>query len=136
MTNHLFVYGTLMSTATSLLGRDQRLTLRREARLIGPATIQGRLHDRGRYPVLISSDDVADIVHGELLEIADPAVTLLWLDAYEGIGRDAKQADEYSRVKTSAKLSAGGETSAWVYLFQRPVTGLPRIRSGRWQSRP
>jgi gamma-glutamylcyclotransferase (GGCT)/AIG2-like uncharacterized protein YtfP len=132
---HLFVYGTLMSTAAGDLGRDMRLRLRREARVVGAATLQGRLHDLGRYPVMVSSDDAADIVHGELLDIIDPVVTLPWLDDYEGIGRGAAHVDEYRRIETVSRLTAGGELAAWVYLFNRPVTGLPRIRSGRWQAR-
>jgi gamma-glutamylcyclotransferase (GGCT)/AIG2-like uncharacterized protein YtfP len=135
MINHLFVYGTLMSTATSELGRDMRLKLRREARVVGAATIQGRLYDLGRYPVMVRSGDAADVVYGELLEIADTAVSLPWLDTYEGIGRGAQHADEYARVETTVKLATGGEMIAWVYEFQRAVTGIPRVRSGRWQSR-
>ncbi len=135
MTIHLFVYGTLMSTATSDLGRDMRLRLRREARVVGAATIQGRLYDLGRYPVMVASDDAIDIVHGELLELTDPAISLPWLDHYEGIGRGAQHVDEYARVESAAKLAAGGLIPSWVYVFQRPVVGLPRIRSGRWQPR-
>ena len=135
--SHLFVYGTLMSAATTTLGRDMRLRLRREARVKGAATLQGRLFDRGRYPVMVFSDDPADIVHGELLEIQDTDATLPWLDAYEGVGRAASPADdEYTRVETTVRLSSGGDHFCWVYVFQRPVAGLPRIRSGRWQPRP
>ena len=40
MNPHLFVYGSLMSAAAHAMGER----LRREARLVGEATIQGRLH--------------------------------------------------------------------------------------------
>lgn len=132
MTTHLFVYGTLMSTASSTLGRDMRLRLRREARVVGTASIEGQLYDRGRYPVLTIPTGTIDRVQGELIEIADPALTFPWLDAYEGIGRNPQGGDEYQRVEHQVTLSSGGTVTAWVYLFQRPVTGLPRIKTGRW----
>jgi len=132
---NLFVYGTLMSNATSVLGRDMRLRLRREARLLGAATMPGRLYDLGNYPGLVASTEPADIVHGEVLALVDPAATLPWLDDYEGVSRGADAPGEYHRVVAEARLAAGGEVTAWVYLFQRAVVGLPRIRSGRWLSR-
>jgi gamma-glutamylcyclotransferase (GGCT)/AIG2-like uncharacterized protein YtfP len=129
----LFVYGTLMSTAASTLGRDMRLRLRREARVVGPASIQGQLFDRGRFPVLIFNSGALDRVHGELIEISNPAATFPWLDAYEGIGRNAAGTDEYERLERSVDQAASGTTTAWVYVYNKPVTGLPRIASGRWK---
>jgi hypothetical protein len=40
MNPHLFVYGSLMSTAGHAMGERPR----REARLVGEATIRGKLH--------------------------------------------------------------------------------------------
>ena len=132
MNSHLFVYGTLKSTASSVLGRDMRLRLRREARVVGPASIVGQLYDLGRYPVLVINGGMTDRVHGELIEISAPAITFPWLDAYEGIGRNASGADEYQRVEQSVEQAAGGAMTAWVYVYQKPIAGLPRIQSGRW----
>ena len=95
---NLFVYGTLMSTATGALGRDMRLRLRREARLLGAATMPGRLYDLGRYPGLVAATETADVVHGEVLALVDPAATLPWLDDYEGVGSDAAAAGEYRQI--------------------------------------
>ncbi len=133
MNQLLFVYGTLMSTASSTLGRDMRMRLRREARVVGPASIHGQLFDRGRYPVLVVTDTTVDRVHGELIEISDPTVTLPWLDAYEGIGRDPTGTDEYERTERAVEQAAGKAGLAWVYVYQKRITGLPRIASGRWK---
>jgi gamma-glutamylcyclotransferase (GGCT)/AIG2-like uncharacterized protein YtfP len=133
---HVFVYGTLMASATGTLGRDMRLRLRREARLIGPATIRGRLYDLGRYPAFVASSEPADIVYGELLELTDAAVSLPWLDAYEGVERGTQAIGEYLRVRVTAALASGDTQDSWVYEFNRPVVGLPRVRSGRWKSAP
>lgn len=132
---HLFVYGTLMSTATGDLGRDMRLRLRREARSLGAATLPGRLYDLGRYPGLAASSDPADRVHGEVLELMDPAVSLVWLDAYEGVQRGPQAIGEYTRITVDATLAIGGQLTVWVYRFNRPVVGLPWVRGGRWKPR-
>ncbi len=132
---HLFVYGTLMSTASGALGRDMRLALRREARLIGTATVRGRLYDLGNYPGLVAGNNPAEIVHGEVLAMMDPDNSLVKLDAYEGIARGPRAVGEYHRVMVEATLDAGGQVLAWTYLFNRPVMGLPQVRSGRWKPR-
>ena len=51
MNPHLFVYGTLLSTA----GHPMGVRLRREARLIGAASIQGRLYRVSWYPGLVEA---------------------------------------------------------------------------------
>ena len=48
MTDHLFVYGSLMSALAHPMGDQLRL----EASLVGPARIAGRLHRVSWYPGL------------------------------------------------------------------------------------
>ncbi len=130
MTPHLFVYGTLLSAARHPMGAR----LLRQAQLLGEATIRGRLYDLGRYPGLTETDDPAEIVHGEVYTLNSPAATLPWLDAYEGIAKDAFR-NEYERCERAVHLASGGEVTAWVYLYRAPVKGLAPIRGGRWISR-
>ena len=132
MAQHLFVYGTLMSGAGHRMGAR----LQREARLVGPARIQGRLYDLGTYPGLVETGPADGEVHGEVFELIDPARSFRWLDAYEGIvpGREARS--EYARVERLVRLEDGRELTAWVYIYQAPVHGRPVIESGRWLSRP
>lgn len=134
--HHLFVYGTLMSTATGALGARMRSRLRREAKILGPATMSGRLVDLGRYPAMTAAATGTDIVHGELLRLADPKRTLPWLDDYEGIGHGGQALNEYRRQVVAAWPDGGEQVDAWVYLFNRPVDGLVPIAGGRWQARP
>ncbi len=81
MNPHLFVYGTLLSTAGHPMG-DR---LRREARLIGEASIEGQLFSLGKYPGLVEAAGSGARVHGEVYALNAPAASLAWLDAYEGI---------------------------------------------------
>ncbi|MEI9902323.1 MAG: gamma-glutamylcyclotransferase family protein [Hyphomicrobium sp.] len=133
---YLFVYGTLMSGATGKLGAEQRLRLARESDSLGPASLpQARLYSLGRYPGAAASDSVDDIVHGEVVLLADPHGAFRWLDDYEGYVHGAGDANEYDRLVRQVRL-AGGETfDAWVYQLRSAPAGQRLIEEGRWLSR-
>lgn len=128
MLQHLFVYGTLLSGA----GHPMGARLGREGLLVGPALIKGRLFNLGRYPALVEREADAGTVHGETYALTTPATSLRWLDAYEGIvpGREARC--DYERVQRSVRLEAGGELTAWVYLYRASLRRARAIDSGRW----
>jgi len=131
---YLFVYGTLMSTASSVMGRSQRRRLQREARSLGPATLQGRLYHLGRYPGLTDSTDLRDVAHGEVYELTDSAGALRWLDAYEGLVPGGQKGGEYVRVQRPVRLACGTALSAWVYLHVGDLSRARRVADGRWIS--
>jgi gamma-glutamylcyclotransferase (GGCT)/AIG2-like uncharacterized protein YtfP len=126
MNPHLFVYGTLLSGARHPVGER----LRRAARLIDEASIQGRLYRIGPYPGLVETPAEGDIVHGEVYVLHNPAAALQWLDAYEGI-RPGNPA-EYERVERKVHLASGATLGAWVYLYRRSLGPRRPIPGGRW----
>jgi gamma-glutamylcyclotransferase (GGCT)/AIG2-like uncharacterized protein YtfP len=128
MNPHLFVYGTLVSSA----GHPNGARLAGEARLVGAASIPGRLYRVGWYPGLVEGDAAGGRVHGEIYALADPAISLVWLDAYESIVPGDEASSEYIRVERTVQLAAGGDITAWVYLYQRDVAGLELVAGGRW----
>lgn len=134
MNPYLFVYGSLLKTIAHAMGER----LRAEAALVGSATVQGRLYRVSWYPAIIESSADADRVHGEVYRLENPAASLAWLDAYEGLTRDASsvtEPDEYQRVERPARLASNHDIiNAWVYLYRHPVTGLGHIASGRWEA--
>src|SRR5262245_42755467 len=69
MNRILFVYGTLMSSASHSMGAR----LGRQARLIGSASIAGKLYLLGSYPGLVETDDGVSRVWGEVFELEDAA---------------------------------------------------------------
>jgi len=135
-TRYLFVYGTLMSGATSDFGAGQRVRLAAESDSLGPASLpHALLYDLGRYPGAISGGGIYDIVHGEVVLLANAAASLAWLDDYEGYVPNSDN-NEYERAVRQVRL-AGGETfDAWVYLLRETPTNADacRIASGRWNS--
>jgi len=132
MNPHLFVYGSLMSSVGHPMGER----LRREAQLIGAATIRGRLYRISWYPGLVDTDDSDARVHGEVYALSSPTPTLQWLDAYEGIGSGGPDQDAYQRVERAVTPEAGRAITAWVYVYQKSVAGLRPISGGRWVPSP
>ena len=127
MNPHLFVYGTLLSTA----GHPNGARLQREARLVGEASMPGRLYRIERYPGLVEDSDPGQRVHGEVYALNDPAQALQWLDAYEGIQPGAHDRNEYERVERPVRLASGEQLTAWVYLYRNDIAPFRLIRDGR-----
>jgi gamma-glutamylcyclotransferase (GGCT)/AIG2-like uncharacterized protein YtfP len=128
----LFVYGTLMR------GFDHPMAqlLSRGADFIGEARCRGRLYLVRHYPGLVLSDDADDVVFGELFRLRQPAELLREFDMYEACGEGFAEPTEYIRqmlaVTRDGEAAQPASTEAWTYIYNWPVTGLPRIASGRF----
>lgn len=124
----LFVYGTLMR------GFDHPMAklLAGNAEFLGPAQCCGRLYLVKHYPGLVASDDPADIVHGELFRLRAREAMLREFDMYEACGEGFPPPTEYLREILKVTLADGSAREAWTYLYNWPVTELPRIASGKF----
>jgi gamma-glutamylcyclotransferase (GGCT)/AIG2-like uncharacterized protein YtfP len=133
--DHLFVYGTLMRDFDHPMAQ----LLTRSADFIGEARCRGRLYLVRHYPGLVLSEDTADIVFGELYQLRQPVELLAELDMYEACGEGFKEPTEYIRQMLPVALEHGGTseapTEAWTYIYNWPVTKLPRIASGRFMEK-
>jgi gamma-glutamylcyclotransferase (GGCT)/AIG2-like uncharacterized protein YtfP len=126
--DRLFVYGTLMR------GFDHPMAklLSRSAEFIGEARCQGRLYLVKHYPGLVLPDDASDVVFGELYRLRQPDQLLREFDMYEACGEGFPEPTEYLRRTLPVTLADGTTGEAWAYVYNWPVTGLPRIASGRF----
>ena len=126
--DRLFVYGTLMR------GFDHPMAqlLSRSADFIGEAQCRGRLYLIRHYPGLLLSDDANDAVFGEIYRLRQPEALLREFDMYEACGDGFAEPTEYVRRMLPVTLSDGAASEAWTYIYNWPVTGLPRIASGRF----
>ncbi|MEO1694696.1 MAG: gamma-glutamylcyclotransferase family protein [Pseudomonadota bacterium] len=145
----LFVYGTLMRTAPSPLGRAERHWLAHVSVDLGPAIAAGVLINRGGYPAFIP--DYADqrahcasprrigrpaqVVTGRLLRLRPSARVLARLDRYEEADAPVTCPD-YRRVVMHVLplAQAAAPVAAWIYIaafhpWSRGARG-PRIASG------
>ena len=128
--NLLFVYGTLMR------GFDHPTAqlLSRSADFLGPARCRGRLYLVKHYPGLVLSDAADEVVFGELFRLRQPAELLREFDMYEACGEGFADPTQYIRRMLPVTLD-GNTEEAWTYLYNWPVTHLPRIASGRFMER-
>jgi gamma-glutamylcyclotransferase (GGCT)/AIG2-like uncharacterized protein YtfP len=126
--DRLFVYGTLMR------GFDHPMAqlLSRGADFVGAARCRGRLYLVKHYPGLVTSADPADIVFGEVYRLRQPAELLPEFDMYEACGEGFAEPTEYVRRLLPVTLADEQAEEAWTYLYNWPVTHLPRIVSGRF----
>jgi gamma-glutamylcyclotransferase (GGCT)/AIG2-like uncharacterized protein YtfP len=128
MQDHLFVYGTLMR------GFDHPMAqlLSRSADFLGPARCRGRLYLVKHYPGLVLSDAAAEMVFGELYRLRAPSELLREFDMYEACGEGFAEPTEYVRQMLPVTRDGGAISEAWTYVYNWPVTCLPRIVSGRF----
>jgi gamma-glutamylcyclotransferase (GGCT)/AIG2-like uncharacterized protein YtfP len=128
ISDRLFVYGTLMRGFDHPMAR----LLAANADFLGRATCHGRLYLVKHYPGLVTSDDPADIVHGELFALHERDALLREFDMYEACGEGFAEPTEYVRRMIALTLEDGTASEAWTYVYNWPVTNLPRITSGRF----
>jgi len=132
MISTLFVYGTLVSSH----GHEMGQRLRQEALLLGPASVAGRLHRISWFPGLRPPQGPTDVVNGEIYRLADPAMSLAWLDEYEGIAPGTASVAEpsmYARVVSPAQTSIGTTVDCWVYVYQLAAADDTWIADGIWR---
>jgi gamma-glutamylcyclotransferase (GGCT)/AIG2-like uncharacterized protein YtfP len=131
ISDRLFVYGTLMR------GFDHPMAklLSRSADFIGEARCRGRLYLVKHYPGLVLSDDPEDSVFGEVYRLRARDELLREFDMYEACGDGFPPPTEYIRQMLSVTLLDGSASEAWSYIYNWPVTRLPRIASGSFWER-
>lgn len=121
----IFVYGGLMR------GFDLHHHLAGTT-FVCAATARGKLYAIGTYPGMVEGDGT---VYGELYASDDPAVVLEILDEVEGYDPlDYSDANDYVRVKRNVITADGREVVAWLYLFNRTISGYELIASGDWRT--
>jgi gamma-glutamylcyclotransferase (GGCT)/AIG2-like uncharacterized protein YtfP len=126
--DRLFVYGTLMRGFNHPMAK----LLATNADFLGEATCRGKLYLVRHYPGLVLSDDVDDIVHGELFRLRACDELLREFDMYEACGEGFAPPTEYVREMFRVTLADGAASEAWTYVYNWPVANLPRIASGRF----
>jgi gamma-glutamylcyclotransferase (GGCT)/AIG2-like uncharacterized protein YtfP len=122
--DYLFVYGTLRKDTA------RHDLLHRYCEFIALGRLQGNLYQVSHYPGVILSDDSRQQVIGEVYRINNKELLLAQLDDYEECSASFCEPHEYVRSRQNIILADGGQLNAWVYLYNRPTTGLKLITSG------
>lgn len=140
--DHLFVYGTLLTSAEHPLGR----LLRDKARLVGHGSINARLYliedpddADNSYPGAVPSANPEDRVHGELYEVLDREPLLEALDSFEACSPDWPEPHEFVLRAVEVSVVEDGEGAAaqrpaMAYLYSWDVSSALRVPSGRFDA--
>ncbi|MCB2425958.1 gamma-glutamylcyclotransferase family protein [Methylophaga pinxianii] len=122
--DYLFVYGTLRKNTA------RHNLLHSLCEYLDSGTLQGCLYLVGGYPGVVASHDSQQRVVGEVYRIHHHQRLFAKLDDYEECSSSFAEPHEYIRQQQTVTLSNGLKVSAWVYLYNRPATGLKLIASG------
>lgn len=125
---YIFVYGTLRSASN----HDMRKVLEQHADFVSRGRIPGVLYDVGPYPGAVKKSGTQAFVRGDVYRLRDSERTLQILDRYEGWDEKKPRSAEFKRSRVAVDLGAGKKIRAWIYLYNRPTTGLTKIRSGNY----
>jgi gamma-glutamylcyclotransferase (GGCT)/AIG2-like uncharacterized protein YtfP len=129
---YIFVYGTLRSASDHPMSR----ILERHADLVGRGKLPGILYDVGDYPGAVRKPGTRAFISGDVYRLRDSERALKILDRYEGWNEKKPGASEFRRSRVAVDMGGGKKVSAWIYLYNRSTTGLPRILSGDYLKRP
>ena len=125
MNSYLFVYGNLKSICNNEIAE----LLHRTSNLIGEAAWNGKLYMVDDYPGAFPSNNIDDIVHGEVYLIKDSLLSIF--DEYEECSEEFQKPTLFNRIKTKVYLKNDGSLiEAWMYVYSLKVDNFTRINSG------
>ena len=124
---YLFVYGTLR--------KDYRprkiIEFDLYSKFYSTGLFKGCLFDVGRYPAVVYSERNT-YVEGDVFILSPGGKLLDILDEYEEVDNEKPWAGTYIRKKTEIKLGENHSITAWIYIYNRPVNKLIKIKSGNY----
>jgi gamma-glutamylcyclotransferase (GGCT)/AIG2-like uncharacterized protein YtfP len=127
MTEYLFLYGTLKPSQAD----GEVADVIKRLRLIGSATVPGRLYDFGEYPGAVVSRNSSQSIHGEVFELPlDAHAIIKALDEYEEFDVNNPGQSLFVRQRVSAKLCDGRRVNCWIYVYNREPGNARQIVSG------
>jgi gamma-glutamylcyclotransferase (GGCT)/AIG2-like uncharacterized protein YtfP len=124
---YVFVYGTLRAGEANDIGQAAARSALAMPKLVGEASVRGRLFDFGNYPGLVP-DDSGIHVKGDVYEIDERLVPVL--DQIEQI----YPGEAGLFMQHEVMVDVGGAAFACLYYPVQPhaVRGLPEIGCGDW----
>lgn len=122
----LFVYGSLKKR-----GGLRHALLDGQAEHVCAGRMPGKLYAVADYPGAVYRRCKPQLyVQGEIYRLYQPLKLMSLLDVYEECCPEFPAPWEYRREKKPIEQADGSRLIAWVYLYNRRVTGLKQIMSG------
>jgi gamma-glutamylcyclotransferase (GGCT)/AIG2-like uncharacterized protein YtfP len=127
MSQHLFVYGTLLPGEAP----KEIAPIVERFRRLGSARVRGRLYDFGEFPGAVLDPSSRTMVYGELVvlpsgeRILDEA-----LDRYEEFDPLDQKRSLFVRKKAKIRMANGSSREGWIYVYNRHPGRARLVRGG------
>ena len=126
MSQHLFVYGTLLQSEAP----KEIASVVKRFRSLGSAHVRGRLYDFGEFPGAVLDPSSRTIIHGELVVLPADGRILQELDRYEEFDPSDPKRSLFVRKKARVQLANGNSREGWIYVYNRPPRKAKLVRGG------
>lgn len=126
MSEHLFVYGTLLSSEAP----KEVASIVRGCRRLGSAHVRGRLYDFGEFPGAVLDPSSRSMIHGELVVLPSDGQTLDILDRYEEFDPLHPKRSLFVRRKAKIRMANGRSREGWIYVYNRNPGEAKLVRGG------
>jgi gamma-glutamylcyclotransferase (GGCT)/AIG2-like uncharacterized protein YtfP len=126
MSQHLFLYGTLLPTEAP----KEIASIVKRLRRLGSAQVRGRLYDFGEFPGAVLDPLSRTMIHGELVALPSDGRILDALDRYEEFDPLAPKRSLFVRKRAKIRMANGGSREGWIYVYNRPPGKAKLLRGG------
>lgn len=126
MSEHLFLYGTLLPTEAP----KEIASVVKRLRRLGLAQVRGRLYDFGEFPGAVLDPLSRTMIHGELVVLPPDARILDALDQYEEFDPSDPKRSLFIRKKAKVRMANGSSREGWVYVYNRHPGKAKLVRGG------
>ena len=126
MSQHLFLYGTLLSGEAP----QEVASIVKRLRRLGSARVRGRLYDFGEFPGAVLDPSSRTMVHGELVVLPSDERLLEALDRYEEFDPFDLKRSLFIRKKARVQMANGRSREGWIYVYNKHPGRAKLVRSG------
>lgn len=129
MSEHLFVYGTLLPDEAP----KEIASIVKRFRRLGSAHVRGRLYDFGEFPGAVLDASSRTMIHGELVLLPSDGKILDALDRYEEFDPIDPKKSLFVRTKAKIRMANGSSCEGWIYVYNRRPGKAKLVRGGDYQ---
>lgn len=126
MSEHLFVYGTLLPSEAP----KEIASIVKRCRRLGAAQVRGRLYDFGDFPGAVLDPSSRARIHGQLFALPSDERILEALDRYEEFDASDPKRSLFVRKKAIVRMANGQSREGWIYVYNRNPGKAKLVRGG------
>ena len=119
MSDHLFVYGTLLPDRAPYEIAD----IVKDFKRLGRGTIQGKLYNLGAYPGVVLDTRSKERIEGDIFVLPPSPEALACLDEYEEYRPNDPERSLFTRQRVQVTFQNGSRLLCWIYVYNKNHRG-------------